>query len=231
MRDKAVEVKKTRKEKGQSLVEFALVIPLLLLMVGIFEFGYFFITTMRPGRSPAWKVGETMKNRRFLKSEKAQSMVELAYTLPIIILILLGMIEIVFFARAYLILLDTTVVGARLGSQGEAYYNDDELLTMTYQSLAAEGYDSSDVIDVIITRAELVNGTDVQNYRVVNMLSSGQSSHITAEKLQSRLESGDPSIDIIVVEILFHHRLLFNLENILPDPPVIRAFTINALPG
>ena len=43
MREKAVELHKTRTEKGQRLVEFALVIPLLLLlMVGIFEFGYFF---------------------------------------------------------------------------------------------------------------------------------------------------------------------------------------------
>lgn len=158
-------------------------------------------------------------------------MVELAITLPFILLLVIGSVEVVLMGRAYLALLESTVVSSRLGSSGETFYDDSEILTLTDQVLSREGYNSSDLVDVIITRADLVNGTSVENYQVFHMNTTNpQTPFITTSLLLSRMEAGDPNVSMVAVEVYYNHRLLFGGAHVLPDPLVLRAFTINALP-
>jgi hypothetical protein len=171
-----------------------------------------------------------MRNPRILKSERAQSLVELAVAIPLILLLMIGAVEVVFFGRAYLAILEATVVSSRLGSAGATFYDNNEILAMTDQVLSREGYTSIRLVDVIITRAELVNGTTVQNYQASNMLHSGRTPHITAALLQSRMKPGDPTMSVVGVEVYYDHRLVFGGFKILPDPLVLSAYTINALP-
>ncbi len=90
--------------------------------------------------------------------QQGQSIVELALLLPILVLLFIGMVEVVFISRSYLALLESSTQGAHLGSQGLALYNNSEIYTLITQNLLREGYDTSSLIDVIITRADLVGG-------------------------------------------------------------------------
>jgi hypothetical protein len=152
-----------------------------------------------------------MQNKSGTHITQGQSIVELSLTLPILILLLIGMVEVVNICRNYLALLGGSYEGAHLGSQGLTRYDNNEIYTLVTQGLAQEGYTDSSLIDVIITRATLVGGTGIQNYQVYNMKGSGRTSIFTPSILAGRLRSGDPSGKIIVVEIVYDHKLLFNV--------------------
>jgi len=171
-----------------------------------------------------------MKKLSLFKSERGQSFVELAFIVPFLLLVLLGAVEVVIAGRTYLALLEASVVSSRLGSSGISFYDNTEILTLTNQVLSQEGLTSSDLVDVIITRADLVGGTTVENYQVENMLGSGRPTQLTEAYLQSQMDAGDLSVHVIGVEVVFDHHLLFAGSNFLPDPLVLKAFTLNAIP-
>lgn len=159
------------------------------------------------------------------KYKRGQSMVEMAVTLPILFILLMGMVEIVIAGRTFLALLEASVAGSRLGSKGEYYYDDSEILTLTTQALSKEGYVTSNLIDVIIVRADLVDGTEVNNYRVANMLGSGRSTGLTKQYLENRMNNGDPTLGVVGVEVVYDYNLLFGSFKMLPDPIFLRAYS------
>jgi len=171
-----------------------------------------------------------MKRFTATKSKRGQSIVELAITIPFILMLIIGATEVVLAGRTYLALLEASVVSSRLASAGEVFYDNNEILTLTNQVLSQEGLAPNGLIDVIITRADLVDGTSVQNYQVANMLGSGQPSQISQAFLLDRINPGDPSVRVIGVEIVFNHHLLLKGARFLPDPLVLRALTLNAVP-
>jgi hypothetical protein len=149
--------------------------------------------------------------------------------LPVLIMLLLGMVEVVNIGRTYLALLDTSYQGAHLGSQGVSRYDNTTINTLVTQDLTNKGYNTSALIDVIITRANLVGGTGLQNYTVVHMKSPGRATVITSALLISRLRGGDPAGRLIVVEIVYDYTLLFpwpNLAGVFPNPFPLVAYTI-----
>jgi Flp pilus assembly protein TadG len=168
-------------------------------------------------------------------SRRGQSLVELALLLPILITLLLGMVEVVNIGRTYLALLDTSYQGAHLGSQGEVRYNNAKIDTLVTQDLTNKGFnDPSNLVDVIITRADLTGGTGITNYSAVSMRSPGTSTVLTSGALTARLQSGDPAGGYLVaVEIVYNYRLLFpwpKIKGLLQDPFPLRAYTIQYSP-
>jgi hypothetical protein len=166
-------------------------------------------------------------------TRRGQSLVEVALMMPVLIMLLLGMVEVVSVGRTYLALLDTSYQGAHLGSQGISRYDNTKIYTLVTQDLTNKGYNTSGLIDVIITRADLVGGTGIQNYIVDHMKSPGRATILTSALLVSRLRSGDPDGKLIAVEIVYDYSLLFpwpNLAGILPNPFPLVAYTIQYSP-
>jgi hypothetical protein len=164
--------------------------------------------------------------------QRGQSLVELAFMLPLLIMLLLGMVEVVNIGRVYLALLDTTYLGAHLGSQGEARYNDAKINTLVTQDLTDKGL-TTGLIDVIITRADLPGGAVIQNLSSDHMRSPGRASRLTAALLTSRLNGSDPKGKLVAVEIVYDYDLLFpwpDLAGILPDPFPLVTYTIQYAP-
>jgi Flp pilus assembly protein TadG len=160
--------------------------------------------------------------------QHGQSMIETALLFPILLVLFAGMIEVVFICRTYLVLLDSSYQGAHLGSQGIAYFSDDEIYTLVTQDLAPR-YNNSNLIDVIITRATLNGGKSLTITEVKNMKGSGRSSILTPAILTSRLKSGDLAGRMIAVEVVYDHPLLFDfpiLWDLIPNPFPLRAYTI-----
>jgi hypothetical protein len=170
-----------------------------------------------------------MRIRKFTHDTRGQSIVELALVFSVLALLLIGMVEVVFICRTYLALLDSSYQGAHLGSQGLTQYDNNEIYTLVTQNLTREGYNTNSLIDVIITRADLAGDTVIQNYKVYCMKCSGRNSVFTPTLLSTRLRGGDPTGQLIVVEIVYDHKLLFDyplISNIFPNPFPLVAYSI-----
>lgn len=182
-------------------------------------------------QNPAVSKPDSSNSAR-IKRKRGQSMVELAISLPVVIMVLMGLIEIAYAGRTYLALLTTATAGSRLGSQGAALFTDAEIYAYILQNLANEKYTGAALLDVIIVRADLTGGTTVQNYVANKMQASSYTTTITQSVLSSRLRSGDLASKIIGIEILFNHQMLINfpiLSNLFPDPFVLRAYSIHLI--
>ena len=155
---------------------------------------------------------------------------EMAFALPFLLFLLIGVVEVVFAGRTYLALLESSVVGSRLGSAGTTYYDDNDIYLLTTQVLSQEGYDSSGLVDLFVVRADLVGGDTIENYQVTNMLGSGRSTKLTEELLLSRINSGDPDVSVVGVEVLYDHNFSPNYSGVIPYPLVLRAYTIQIVP-
>ena len=113
-----------------------------------------------------------MRTRGKGRRSQGQSLVELAITLPLLILLLLGLVQVAFIARTYLALLEASREGARVGARGSADFDDDEISTLVEQDLSREGYTTANgLTDIIVVRAE-VTGTQVLAYSVAHPLGS-----------------------------------------------------------
>jgi hypothetical protein len=172
-----------------------------------------------------------MRKKSNTLNQHGQSMIESALMFPILLLLFAGMIEVVFICRSYLIILDSSYQGAHLGSLGLASYDDNEIFTLVKQDLTPSGYNSTALIDVIITRATLNGGTSltIDAGYPKNMKGSGRASRLTPAILVSRLRSGDLSGKMIAVEVVYDHPLLFNFSftrGIIPSPFPLDAYTI-----
>lgn len=172
-----------------------------------------------------------MSNLSNMKKQHGQSMIETALLAPILLLLFSGMIEIVFIARSYLVILDSSYQGAHLGSQGWERFEDPVIKDLVVQDLMSGGY-LTNLKDIIITRYSW-NGTTqtltldraVYHY---NTSSPRDSIFKDTTTLKSRL-SGRPTTRLIIVEVVYDHPLLFNffyIKGLIPNPFPLGAYTI-----
>jgi hypothetical protein len=174
-----------------------------------------------------------MRTNRNRRQQQGQSMVELALVLPLLVLIFVGMVEIVFAARTYLVLLEASREGARVGARGSADFDNDEIRTLVEQDLSREGYTTSNgLAEIIIVRANVGPNQVVNSYEMEKMLGSGRPTQITQSVLLSRLRPGDPRSRLVAVEIYYDHQPLVNfpvLSDIFPDPLTLHTYSIMRL--
>jgi Flp pilus assembly protein TadG len=169
-----------------------------------------------------------MRRQSNKHNQHGQSMIETALLFPVLLILFAGMIEIVFISRSYLVILDSSYQGAHLGSQGLALYNDQEIYDLVTQDLSPR-YNNSSLIDVIITRATLNGGTSLTITNVHHMKGSGRASKLTQAILTSRLNPDDLAGQLIAVEVVYDHPLLFDFPiiwDLIPDPFPLVAYTI-----
>jgi hypothetical protein len=169
--------------------------------------------------------------RTVKRRDNGQSMIELALILPLLVMLFIGLVEVAFFTRTYLALLEASREGARVGARGTLLFDNSEIRTLVTQDLSREGHATDALQDVIIVRAE-VDGGAISSYAWESMMGSGLSPRMTEDVLNSRLHSDDPNGALIVVEIFYDHEPLINfpgLSDIFPDPMVVHTYSVMRL--
>jgi hypothetical protein len=171
-------------------------------------------------------------------NQRGQSMIETALLFPILLLLFAGMIEVVFIARTYLVILDSSYQGAHLGSQGENLYDNIKITTLITQTLPLDI--SNNLInkvnsDLIITRANW-NGTKFDNsdpnfcdYCVYHYNSSNPKNSIFSQTNLKSFLAGRPATRLIVVELAYDYQLPITfplIKNLIPEKFPLVAYTI-----
>jgi len=162
--------------------------------------------------------------------DRGQSLVELALVLPLLVVLLAGLVETVFFARTYLAVLEASREGARIGARGVANYDNGEIDTLVQQDLSRQGIDTTTgLVDVIIVRADVGPGQVINSYASVRMHGSSQPVYLTQAKLLERLQAGDPQSRLVAIELYYNHQPVLGLplvSIIFPDPMLLHTYSI-----
>lgn len=199
----------------------------------------------------------SQKNKRKfagpLHKAKAQSLVEFAVTLPVLLLLLSGVVEFGFALNYYLSVLDATRESARFYSDSDPF-NADHSDNMDFYSRTASmavanldpkvlpentSYQGRRIIldptmdDVIVTvyassDSGVVSYPASGDYHLYN----NYDSMFTDEEIQSRIASGSPNAGILLVEVHHNYRQVMKLPWLapfVPDPLLLRAYTIMPL--
>jgi len=193
------------------------------------------------------------KSKSNLRKTKAQSLVEFAITLPIIIVLLSGVVEFGFALNYYLSLLDATREAARFGSGSDPFMSGygsspNTNFYSTVAGMVASSLDpkmriptyegrriplDSTIDDVIVTVYGINNGVATQfpttgPYK----LFGNQNSVFTATSIQSQFTSSSPNAGVLVVEVHYNYRMVLNLpwlSPFVPNPMMMRSYTIMPL--
>jgi hypothetical protein len=179
---------------------------------------------------------------------RAQSLVEFAIALPVILLLFSGVIEFGFALNYYLSLLDATRESARFYSNLDPF-NTDLTDNMDFYANAAAmvranldpqvvnpSYQGRRIVldpnadDVIVT-VYSSSGGNVVRYPASGPyhLYNNHSPIFTNEDIEARLVSGSPNAGILLVEVHYNYHQVLGLPWIqvfVPDPMRLRTYTI-----
>jgi Flp pilus assembly protein TadG len=164
------------------------------------------------------------------RRDRGQSLVELALVLPLLVVLLVGLVEVVFYARTYLAILEASREGARIGARGAANFDNSEIQTLVEQDLSRQGIDpATGLVDVIIVRADVGPGTVINSYAAVSMRGSGQPVYLSQSRVLQRLQAGDPQSRFVAIELYYDHHPVLGLplvSAIFPDPMPLHTYSI-----
>jgi hypothetical protein len=193
------------------------------------------------------------KTTKLPHKSKAQSLVEFAIALPVLLLLLSGVVEFGFALNYYLSLLDATRESARYysnfdpfdefgddemsfyeGAAGLALYNlDPTTLDPSYEGRIIALDQTSDEIIVTVyakSSTEVVSYPTSGSFRAFS--NDSVESLFTVEEIESRFESDSPNAGVLVVEIYYNYHQVMALPWLaafVPDPLPLRAYTIMPL--
>lgn len=183
------------------------------------------------------------------KFKKAQSFVELAILLPILLMMFSGLVEFGFLLNHYLDLLDGTREAARFASDASPFiqgtYTDDpnfykNAAALVDQTIAPLTL-NSDTDDIIISTFGVGGGRVLSRFpkSLGSPSLSGEwrrwgnhTSEFSNTEIQSRLVSGAPSTGIVLVEIFYSYNQVLKLPWItafVPDPIPVHVYSIMPL--
>jgi hypothetical protein len=190
------------------------------------------------------------------RKTRAQSLVEFAITLPVLILLFSGLVEFGFALNFYLSLLDATRETARIYSNGDPLADDGTDIMSFYSDAATRvlyildpqlengayigrriELDASQ--DDIMVTAFSWSEDDAGTVTVVRYPTAGtyamnnhETSRFTNEMIAERFAPGSPNAGILVVEVYYNYsqRLAIPyLAEFLPNPLPMRAYTVMPL--
>lgn len=180
------------------------------------------------------------------KKTRAQSLVEFAISLPIILILLTGVVEFGFALNFYLSLLDASREAARFYSDQDPFNADLSDRDAFYSGAAAmvrasldptvndPSYQGRRIVldpaadDVIVT-VYSVSGASVTQYPDAGPyhLYNNQTVMFSTQEVTRRLVSGAPNAGILVVEVHYTYHHVLRLPWLKPlDPMTLRAYTV-----
>lgn len=182
------------------------------------------------------------------KKTKAQSLVEFAITLPVILVLLSGVVEFGFALNYYLSLIDASRQASRWGSNldpfntdgtnnltfytnvaGEARYNlDPSVVNPSYEGRRIVLDSTKDDVVVSVFRLNGTTVTLVYSYRLYGNVTP----IFNASTISNNLVSGAPNAGILVVEVHHYYHQVLKLPWLtpfVPDPMYLRTYSIMPL--
>ena len=189
---------------------------------------------------------------KWKKSRKGQSMVEIAVSLPVLLMILSGLVEFGFMLNYYLSLVDATREVARAFSNFSPI-NQDGTDNMAFYTNAVDAFranlaplnpadpkDNSRKValdpahdDILISVFSIAGGNitrfPTSTGGVYHGFNNGFNSRFTNADVQSRLISGAPNTGILLVEVFYYYHQVLSLPWIkvfIPDPVLLHAYTM-----
>ena len=191
------------------------------------------------------------KNRLFTRqkkgSHKAQSLVEIALTLPLLLMLLSGLVEFGFMLNYYLSLVDSTREVARVYSNFDPIENvstfypgavdgiilslEPRLVTDTSRKIVFDAAEGDDIIisaySVSGGTATLLPSTSGAEYH----WSNNQSSKLNTSEVNSRLIATAPNTGLLVIEVFYSYDQVLGLPwlAMIPDPTILYAYTVMPL--
>jgi hypothetical protein len=186
-------------------------------------------------------------------AHKAQSLVELAITLPLLLMMLAGLVEFGFMLNYYLSLNDATRETARFFSNFDPFTEtspgvlaDDLSSTGVYVTAAGfllqnlEPIDAQDTskkikldptTDDIVISVFSVSGNTVKRFPTSGDYHwfGNHSSRWTTTEVSNRLISGSPNTGMILIEVFYDYHQILGLPWLtafIPDPVTLYAYTM-----
>ncbi|MBL8050478.1 MAG: pilus assembly protein [Anaerolineales bacterium] len=192
-----------------------------------------------------------VNHRGIWRKTKAQSLVEFAITLPIVLLLLSGVVEFGFALNYYLSVLDASRQAARWGSNLDPFNTNGTDNYTFYSNVAAEARYNLDprvvnpsyegrrivldpAIDDVVVTVFSVNGTTVTRYPTAGSyrLYGNVTPIFNATTIANNLVTGAPNAGVLVVEVHHNYHQVLKLPWItpfVPDPMYLRAYSIMPL--
>lgn len=187
------------------------------------------------------------------RKTKAQSLVEFAISLPILLLLLSGVVEFGFAMNYYLSLIDATREAARFysnedpfttsGTDNISFYAntvamvranlDPQVINPSYQGRRIPLDPLLD--DVIVTAYATSGGHVVNRYPAAgpyHLYGNANPIFATNAEIENKLVSGAPNAGLLLVEVHYNYHQVLRLPWLLafvPDPIVLRTYTIMPL--
>ena len=176
--------------------------------------------------------GWTPKPKTRPEKTQGQSLVEVALTLPLVVVLFVGLVEVAFLAFTYLGMLEASREGARLGGRGAALFDDGEIEDLVGQDLERQGIDADGAaVEVYVVRAEVI-GTSASVSSIHPGIAGDRPVFRNAATIQARLDEDDPHSRIVIVEIYYDYRPFLNfplVSDIFPDPLPLHTYSIMRL--
>jgi hypothetical protein len=193
------------------------------------------------------------------RKTRAQSLVEFAITLPVLLLLFSGLVEFGFALNFYLSLLDATREAARYASNWDpflrdpndstiiigddmTFYNNTVDRTLKYLDPQVEfaDYQGRRIVldaatdDILVTVFSWSDADGVERYPTSGTITLNhvRTSRFTDEDIASRFEPGSPHAGLVLVEVHYnyHQRLAIPFfTDFVPNPIFMRAYTIMPL--
>jgi hypothetical protein len=191
-------------------------------------------TPRRPGAGWLVSIARGAMIRR-AKHQRGQSLVEVALTMPLLLLLLLLAVEVAHGFHSFNILVAASREGGRLGSRGETIFDDTELATIVQNSTSDLGFFEDGRGRAVIIRVSVNDAGEIDEYdckvatSVYSISDCGPSdTEFSQGDLQALLSASSPPAatdKFIVVELFYDHPLLL-LNSVIENPLPMHTYAI-----
>lgn len=177
----------------------------------------------------------TLTRTRRAPRDGGQSLMEVAITMPLFLILILGVAEVAHAFHSFNILVSASRETGRLGSRGETLFDANELASVVDDSTSNLNLFSDGLGRMVVIHAEANASGAVTSYdcQVVRTLgsptacSSGDTK-LDQASLQALLQESSPPAatdKFVVVELFYNHPLLI-LQTVLENPIPMYTYAI-----
>ena len=173
--------------------------------------------------------------KRMASRSRGQSLVEVAITLPLFLMLIMGTIEVAHAFHSFNILVGTSREVGRLGSRGETFFDPIELTSVVQDNTSSIDFFEEARGRLVIIRVTLNDSGAIDTYDCKVVTTPGSvadcspsDTDLPQGTLQSILDSASPPAaedSLVVVELFYDHPLLI-LDDIIENPLPMHTYAI-----